>query len=658
MSKFYGSSNIDDPDREKWTNDTEHLSDHVYRKVDKSYAFTIQRGRNVVKSSDGAIYKTVYRTVRDNMLRHGDRINPEDKVDRFFGIGDEEPILYHLPELIEATKAPGCLVLLCEGEKDVETAMALSFVATANPFGALKWKSSFSQHLKDVDAVILVDNDQRGRQHADQVAVSIGPHASGVRLLELPDLPDKGDISDWVVARRATGQLDDAIKSELLGLIADAPNLEDWRNVHGLLSKDKKGVPLPTQANIRAAIEQMGVLIRQDEFEGRMLVDGLPNFGPLLDDSAMRRLWLEVDTRFRLKVGKDFFWDVVGDLAMRNTFHPVRDYLDSLSWDGVSRIDSWLTTYAGAKSTEYTRAVGCLMLVAAVRRVKKPGCKFDEMPVWESPQGKNKSSALAVLAVKEGWFTDDLPLTSDSKQVIERLSGRWIVEAAELKGMRKGDIEHLKSFLSRQVDRARLAYGRLTSERLRQCIIVGTTNNERYLRDGTGNRRFWPIRVEQFDLDKLKQDRDQLWAEAVAREADGESIRLSSELWEAASEEQSTRAVEDPFVGALAEALGTLEGKLKSEDVWSILNIPIGSRHQEHNARLGEAMQVLGWERKKLRFGGPSTWAYVKGDALIPQQIHVERYWNESSKTSELKVFVGEDTPIGDPPDLPDPPSS
>jgi hypothetical protein len=148
-----------------------------------------------------------------------------------------------------------------------------------------------------------------------------------------------------------------------------------------------------------------------------------------------------------------------------------------------------------------------------------------------SPQGLDKSSALAVLAGNGEWFTDSLPLGADDKKVIETLKGRWIVEAAELQGLRKGDVEHLKAFLSRRIDRGRPAYGRLPIEAPRQCVIIGTTNSERYLRDSTGNRRFWPVRVARFDLDALRRDHDQIWAEAAAIEAKGESIRLDPRLY-------------------------------------------------------------------------------------------------------------------------------
>lgn len=368
------------------------------------------------------------------------------------------------------------------------------------------------------------------------------------------------------------------------------------------------------QRNIRVALHRLGVRVRHDIFRDHLLVGGLEGVGPVLDDAAMTRLWLRVDEQFCFRPAKEFFWAVVEDSARREFFHPVRDYLDSLEWDGVPRVDRWLVEHGGAEDTPYVRAVGALTLIAAARRVRQPGCKFDEMLVLESEQGTDKSSALRALAVSDDWFSDDLPLNAESQRVIEALAGHWIVEAAELKGMRKGDVEHLKAFLSRAVDRARPAYGRLLKNVPRQCVIVGTTNSSQYLRDSTGNRRFWPVKVTRFDLDALRRDRDQLWAEAAAREASGESIRLDPSLYGAAAEVQENRRVEDPYVQTLAAVLRDLNGKLSAEDAWAIVDIPSGHRTQDHNARLGEAMRELGFERTKLRFDGLPTWCYARGE--------------------------------------------
>jgi predicted P-loop ATPase len=372
------------------------------------------------------------------------------------------------------------------------------------------------------------------------------------------------------------------------------------------------------------ALRRLGVLVRHDIFQDRLIIDGLAGCGPLLDDRAMERLWLTIDERFRFRPGKDFFWTVVGDEARQHAYHPVCAYLASLKWDGVPRIDKWLTTYGGAESTPYTDAVGALALVAAVRRVRQPGCKFDEMVVLESAQGTDKSTALRTLAVRDEWFSDDLPLgNADGKRVIEALAGRWIVEAAELNGMRKGDVDHLKASLSRTHDRARMSYDRLVTEAPRQCVIMGTTNSAEYLRDSTGNRRFWPVSIKRFDIDALRRDRDQLWAEAAAREAQGASIRLDPSLWAAAADEQAERRIADPWEEMIVEHLLGREGKLKVEDAWKLVGVPEGQRTQEHNRRLGEAMRKAGWDRTRRRARGDRSYVYCKGRS--ESWIRVER---------------------------------
>jgi predicted P-loop ATPase len=372
-------------------------------------------------------------------------------------------------------------------------------------------------------------------------------------------------------------------------------------------------------ANIRIALAKLGVAIRYDMFADRMLVDGLPDFGPALEDAAVNRLWLTFGRQFHFYPELELMRIVVSDTGRINQFHPVRDYLDGLTWDGKPRLDKWLVSYAGAEDNEYTRAVGALFLIAAVRRVRQPGCKFDEMLVIEQPlQGTDKSSALAVLAVNEDWFGDDLPLNVDEKKVIETLRGRWIIEAAELSGLKKADVEHLKAFLSRRRDRARMAYGRLPIEAARQSVVAGTTNKFMYLRDVSGNRRFWPVLIERFNLPALRRDRDQLWAETAAREAKGESIRLAPELWPVAGEEQQQRLADDPYVEVLREYIGDLEGKIKAMNVWLILDLRGSQLTQEAYVRMSEAMKRIGWVRPNksgmLRFGGEPQSAFVRGD--------------------------------------------
>jgi predicted P-loop ATPase len=393
--------------------------------------------------------------------------------------------------------------------------------------------------------------------------------------------------------------------------------------------------------------------LRHDQFADRNLIEGLGGFGHVLDDAAVDRLWLTFERRFKLNPNVELMFKVVTDTARLNSFHPVRNYLDGLSWDGVQRIDRWLTIYGGADDSNFVREIGALLLVAAVRRVRQPGCKFDEMVVLESPdQGTNKSSALAALAGRDEWFTDDLPLGCDGRQMIEALRGRWIVEASELSGMRRADVERLKAFLSRQTDHGRMAYAKLPTDAPRQCVIVGTTNAEEYLRDPTGNRRIWPVRVKRFDVAALDRDRDQLWAEAAARERDGVSIRLGPALWKRAGEEQSQRLTVDPFYETLKQYIGGDEfndAKISSMTVWTILGVSPGQQTQDMNRRLGEAIRRVGWRRANssglIKIKGKLVMGYVRGNE--PRREVIARRWRWEGEETLSVLHTEDGTPKG-----------
>lgn len=736
--------------------------------------------------------------------------------------------------------------------------------------------------------------------------------------------------------------------------------------------RDKQGHPYNNQWNIEVAIRKLRVRLRYDEFSSDEVVENLPGYGPRFDDPATINLRLKIDATFHFLPGRELFRDVTSNIARRQSFHPVREYLASLAWDQEPRIERWLIDYAGAPDTPYVRAVSRIALVAACRRVRKPGSKYDEMLILESPQGTDKclargtrvlmydgssqavekirvgdllmgpdskprrvlettrgvgplrkiipvkgatwtcndkhiltvalhekkgyydapitdfvphkwgsrhtpsnkyamqvrasqidfpkcevpiepyllglwlgdgtcgkpeitnidpeihtycravapkynvdyrtrasnndcpiillngrggnrkgvpnqyrrgrlhpplavfnkclingekripreylandakkrlellaglidtngnldrcgiyiiptkwaglrddilflarslgfaaysrtgtstikstgfigqyhyitisgnldrvpvkvsrkksaprrqvknvlrtgfrvkaagigeffgfelsgdgrflledftithnSSGLRALAFNDDWFTDDLPLHGDTRRLMEATAGKWIVEAGELKGMGRSDIAALKACLSRQRDEARMAYGHKSMRVARQFVIIGTTNEmDGYLRDSTGNRRFWPVRVQRFNLEKLRADRDQLWAEAAEAEALGESIRLDPRLYEAAAAEQEARlAGDDPLVDVLHRALANRTGKLRVSDAYLICGIEPGKVNQDQISRFGRAIRELGWERQRRRFDGTLQYAYVKG---TPAEREVE----------------------------------
>lgn len=412
-------------------------------------------------------------------------------------------------------------------------------------------------------------------------------------------------------------------------------------------ARNSKGMIAHTPDNIRLAIERLGVSLSYDAFRGWPKINGLPaGFGPALDDASLDRLWLMLDESFRYRPYRALFDTVVSDLCMQNKFHPVLDYLDGLTWDGVPRVDSWLTTYAKAEDTPYTRAVGALVMVAAVRRVRQPGVKFDEMLILESAeQGYQKSTLIEAMAVKEDWFSDSVPLNADDKTMIERSSGKWICEIGELQGMRKGEVERIRAQLSRRTDRARLAYARLPVEIPRQSILVGSTNADRsapYLADINGNRRFWPVEVGRCDVAGFIADRDQIWAEAAVREAQGESIRLAEELWPAAAKEQSERAVGNAFEDVLGRYLGDREGLIWADDAWRLLGIAV-ERRDSQAGKFGKAMKALGWTRANRRRGGQQSWGYVKGNGtrqLVVEQSQFDHTLHVAYQNVVLKAYA------------------
>src|SRR5262249_10158766 len=227
----------------------------------------------------------------------------------------------------------------------------------------------------------------------------------------------------------------------------------------------------------------------------------------------------------------------------------------TLRWDGRQRIAGWLVTHLGADDTPLNREIGRLALVAAVRRVREPGCKFDQIIVLEGVEGTNKSTAIELMAGKEN-FSDQTILGLDDRTQMERFKGKWLYEIADLSGMPKSEVDAVKAFASRTADRARAAYGRYVTEQPRRCVFFATTNNERYLKSQTGNRRFWPVRTDRIDIDALRRDRDQLWAEAAHVEASGATLVLPEHLWAIARAEQEKREEQDPWDDFLTDTKG------------------------------------------------------------------------------------------------------
>ena len=336
----------------------------------------------------------------------------------------------------------------------------------------------------------------------------------------------------------------------------------------GLKLHPKTGLPLKTLENVRTVLDEWPAIrgrIELDTFYNQIIARArLPwQYDP---DKTYKfpHEWTDADrAELNLAVEKILGFNAPNLIdtaftacAAQNTYHPIKNYLNGLEWDGEPRLDTLFIDYLGVKDTPYTRAVTRKAFVAAVRRIRHPGIKFDNMLILSGPQGGYKSTILHMMAGK--WFSDSIR-TFEGKDAMEALRGVWLMEVSELEAMRRSEVTAVKAFLSKTADRYRAAYGRYVNEYPRQCVMFGTTNSSYFLSDITGGRRFWPLRTdEQLRLKDVPKDlpleRDQIWAEAVHYDQLGEAIYLDTyELQQEAKREQEEYREADPWEATIKE---------------------------------------------------------------------------------------------------------
>jgi len=462
-----------------------------------------------------------------------------------------------------------------------------AFPETYNPEGLAKKWESFGKH------------EYSGQQCTIGTVFAMAQEAGWSGEVESVVIPEK--VSLPVPFFAAAGDPDHA---NVIGLAAVFPDT------------DKAGRPRSTCTNTRVALEALGVQCRHDVFHNRFEIGGkaIDRWAGEVSDTVVQAVRPLIRETYGFDPGLQNANDAAVQLCLVNQYHPIKAYLAGLQWDRVPRLGTWLANYLGAEASRLNAQFGTLSLVAAVRRIRAPGAKFDEITVLEGPEGANKSTAIQILA-GEGNFSDQPILTLDDRAQQEALCGVWLYEIADLTGISRADVDRIKAFASRCVDRTRPAYGRHRIDAPRTCVFFGTTNNERYLQSQTGNRRFWPVRVGTIALAQLERDRDQLWAEACVLEAraHGTDIRLGAEHWHEASAVQDMRLEADPWEDILRniapDALNIHERpdgrgqemRVATTEIFTrFLTLDPGRLTAAHPKRVAFIMRRLGWDGPKL----------------------------------------------------------
>lgn len=357
--------------------------------------------------------------------------------------------------------------------------------------------------------------------------------------------------------------------------------------------------PVNKMVELRKQFHIMGLELRYDQFRREHQFRRPGQGWSLMSDSLEYTILTELAGRC-VTVPENLIHATLVVEAEKNGFHPVLEYLDGLVWDGEPRLDTWLVRYCHVEDTPFVRKAGSAFMIAAVRRIKQPGCKFDECLLLVSDEGSGKSSMIRALVRVQNWVTESLNISASPKQVIEGTKGVWLVEAAEMTGAK--EIEKTKAFLSRQVDGpVREAYARNVTDVPRQFVVFATTNQPKPLANETGARRFWPVKTGTIDTDGIARDRDQLWAEAVRRDLYEEEIHITAKHYSEATEAQNKFASADPWRETIEEMIAARPQKryVPVAAVWEVLGLDTSKRTREQSMRINDIMKKLWYRREE-----------------------------------------------------------
>lgn len=531
-------------------------------------------------------------------------------------------------------------IFYTEGEKDVNTLMEKGYTAVTCG-GSGDWKSDASILFQNANVIVLADNDKPGGKLASTVVKDLKGIAKSIKIIvPMPNTP-KADITDYFEAGHTVEEFENLIRNvndtESICAEVQQDQKQDVGKKRAVTQKSKDEVTggsalvfkfldcnYDEDGNVKSVKQLVHnfeiVMDKDSRFAGKIRLNEFAQqpylYGSVPwenenncrawsshDDSALFSL---IQADYGLKSRQDFA-DALKNVSMRNKFHPVRELLDSLTWDGKEHIRSLLPEYLGAEDSDYTYQVMRLWMLGAVSRVYKPGSKFDYTIILQGSQGIGKSTFLKLMALDDSWFNDSLD-SLDSDKAVQSLTGSWIIELAELKSLARtaGGVESVKRFLTATQDKYRIPYERRADTFYRQCVFAGTTNKDDFLQDETGNRRFLIIHTgvtkpfKSLFIPEAMDDIKQAWAEAVHiwKNEDPQLI-LPENCMQQAKELQEANMADDGKRGIIQEYL---EGKTQvcAREIWfEALKETIPPKNWQASEINNIVAKIPGWERLK-----------------------------------------------------------
>ena len=533
--------------------------------------------------------------------------------------------------LIGPEPEPGDTILICEGYATGASLHMATQLTTAVCFDAgnlLPVAEGLRIRYPGRQLVFCADDDWKtvihgnpfntGRVKADNASRIVG----GQLVLPVFDEGREDKWTDFNDLHCVSGL--SAVRDQVMAIVRPATDAP-WRE---RLQYAEKGGMIAHPYNVALILgndSRWDGVIAFDSFSSKIRKMRTPPYGGAsgdwgdLDDIKVT-LWL-ADV-YGLRVKSAHVVEAVNAVAHDNAFHPVREFLEALEWDGTPRLDHWLHKRLGVEDSPYSRKVGKRWMLSAVARVFRPGCKADSVLILEGIQGAGKSTSMSVLGGL--WFMDT-PFNLGDKDGYQAIRGKWIIELGELDAFNKAESTRAKQFFSASVDTYRESYGRRVLDVPRQCVFVGTTNQDEYLKDDTGNRRYWPVMCTKVDIEGLREDRDQLWAEAMVCYQAGHVwwVERDESADFAAEQEQRYQADmwEEPIITFLDKHIG--ESVTGAMILDKALNIDPSHWDKPSQMRVGKIMHRLQWPRRRQGSGpgGTRGYAYVRPDGWKKGQL-------------------------------------